>query len=94
MIGLSIFGLSTQDTAYQQEAAERLHLPYPLLSDPQVKLGRALGLETFSYDGSELYKRGTLVVRSEVIVMAQLEIADAAVHPADLLATLSSPAYR
>lgn len=94
LIGLSIFGLSTQDTAYQQEAAERLHLPYPLLSDPQVKLGRALGLETFSYDGSELYKRGTLVVRSRVIVMAQLEIADAAVHPADLLATLSSPAYR
>lgn len=77
-IGLSIYGLSTQDTAYQQEAAERLHLPYPLLSDPHMKLGRALGLPTFRYDGSELYKRSSLVVRDGVIVMAQLEITDAA----------------
>ncbi|UOE45096.1 peroxiredoxin [Agromyces larvae] len=91
LIGLSIFGLSTQDTEYQREAAERLHLPYPLLSDPQMKLGRALGLETFSYDGVELYKRATLVVRDRVIVMAQLEITDAASHPRDLLAILSTP---
>jgi peroxiredoxin len=27
-----LFGLSTQDTAYQREAAERLHLPFALLS--------------------------------------------------------------
>src|SRR5215471_2416272 len=28
-----VFGLSSQDTAYQRAAAERLHLPFPLLSD-------------------------------------------------------------
>src|SRR5688500_2920238 len=27
-----VFGLSTQDTNYQREAAERLHLPFALLS--------------------------------------------------------------
>jgi peroxiredoxin len=28
-----LFGLSTQDTVYQREAAERLHLPFPIISD-------------------------------------------------------------
>jgi peroxiredoxin len=26
-----LFGLSTQDPAHQREAAERLHLPFPIL---------------------------------------------------------------
>lgn len=90
MIGLKIYGLSTQSTAYQQEAAERLHLPYLLLSDPTLKLGGLLGIPTFRYDGSELYRRSTLVVRAGVVVMTQLEIADAASHPRDLLATLTA----
>ena len=33
-----LYGLSTQDTAYQREAAERLHLPFPILSDADLKL--------------------------------------------------------
>ena len=33
-----LFGLSTQDPAYQREAAERLHLPFPILSDEHLKL--------------------------------------------------------
>lgn len=89
LIGFSIYGLSTQESADQQEAIERLHLPYPLLSDPQRHLGRALGLPTFGFAGSELYKRSTLVVRSGMIVMAHLEITEAASHPRDLLASLS-----
>lgn len=89
-IGLSIYGLATQDTAYQLEVAERLHLPYPLLSDPNAELARTLGLEKFIYDGLELYKRSTLVVRDKVIVMAQLGITDAASHPRELLDTLST----
>jgi len=89
-IGLSILGLSTQDTDYQREAVERLHLSYPLLSDPYAELGRELGLATFSYDGLDLYERCTLVVRDRVIVWAQLEIADAAAHPRDLHTLLSA----
>lgn len=88
-IGLKIYGLSTQDTAYQQEAAERLHLPYPLLSDQTLELGRLLSLSTFRYDGLELYRRSTLVVRAGEIMLAQLEIAEAASHPRDLLAALT-----
>ena len=37
-----VFGLSTQDTDYQREAAERLHLPFPILSDADLNLATAL----------------------------------------------------
>lgn len=57
-----VFGLSTQDTAYQREAAERLHLPFALLSDEELEFARALNLPTFEADGMTLIKRLTLVV--------------------------------
>jgi peroxiredoxin len=62
-----VLGLSTQDTAYQQEASERLHLPYALLSDEELELATALRLPTFDVDGITLLKRLTLVVRDGVI---------------------------
>ncbi|HUJ28430.1 MAG TPA: peroxiredoxin [Myxococcales bacterium] len=57
-----VFGLSTQDTGYQAEAAERLHLPFPLLSDAGLALARALRLPTFSVEGMTLFKRVTMVI--------------------------------
>ena len=57
-----LFGLSTQDTAYQREAAERLHLPFPILSDADRKLANALGLPMFETAGMILLKRLTLVI--------------------------------
>ena len=36
-----VFGLSTQETAYQREAVGRLHLPFPLLSDAKLALATA-----------------------------------------------------
>ena len=57
-----VFGLSTQDSAYQREAAERLHLPFPLLSDEKLALGRALRLPTMEVGGMTLIKRLTLVI--------------------------------
>jgi peroxiredoxin len=62
-----VFGLSTQDTAYQREAAERLHLPFELLSDERLELARALKLPTFDVAGMRLIKRLTLVARDGVI---------------------------
>ena len=46
-LGARVFGLSTQDTAYQQEAVARLHLPFPLLSDERLELATALSLSHF-----------------------------------------------
>ena len=57
-----VHGLSTQSTAYQREAAERLHLPFPLLSDEDTRLAAApLRLPTFEAGGTR-YKRLTLVI--------------------------------
>jgi peroxiredoxin len=62
-LGARVFGLSTQDTEYQREAVERLHLPYPLLSDAGLRLTEALDLPTFEVDGLRLLRRLTLIVR-------------------------------
>lgn len=62
-----VFGLSTQDTDYQREAAERLHLPFPILSDAELKFARALRLPTFTVAGMTLLKRMALVVDDGVI---------------------------
>ena len=58
----NLFGLSSQSTDYQLEAAKRLHLPFPLLSDQYFKLTDALRLPTFDVDGKRLLKRLTLVI--------------------------------
>ncbi len=58
---------STQDTDYQKEAAERLHLPYSLLSDNTLLLSRALRLPTFGFANMTLIKRLTLIIDQGVI---------------------------
>jgi peroxiredoxin len=62
-----VYGLSTQGTAYQLEAMERLHLPFELLSDEKLELTTALKLPTFQVDGMTLIKRFTLIARDSVI---------------------------
>jgi peroxiredoxin len=57
-----LFGLSTQDPEYQREAAERLHLPFPILSDEHLELTRAMNLPTFETSEMTLLKRFTLVI--------------------------------
>ena len=65
-----VFGLSTQDTAYQREAAERLHLPFPLLSDEKLALATALRLPTLQVAGMTLIKRLALVIDNGSIAKA------------------------
>lgn len=64
---VDIYGLSTQNTDYQLEAANRLHLPYLLLSDANLRLTDALRLPTFTADGMTLLRRLTLVITDEHI---------------------------
>src|SRR5580704_6703705 len=58
-----VFGLSTQTTEYQREMADRVHLPFQILSDAEFKLCNALRLPTFEVHGTRLLKRLTLIVR-------------------------------
>jgi peroxiredoxin len=65
--GVRVFGLSTQDTDYQREAAARLHLPFPLLSDERLEFASAMRLPTFQVDSMRLLKRLTLVLRDGIV---------------------------
>jgi len=58
-----VFGLSAQETEYQREAAHRLRLPFPLLSDCKLLLTRAMNLPTFRVLDMVLLKRFTLILR-------------------------------
>ncbi len=67
-LGVShLFGLSTQTSEYQREAAERLHLPFPLLSDHSLLLASALGLPRFHAGGLILLRRLTMIIQTGVI---------------------------
>jgi peroxiredoxin len=61
--GATVFGLSTQSTAHQQELVARLHLPFAVLSDEDLALTRAMRLPTFQAAGHTLLRRLTLVIR-------------------------------
>jgi peroxiredoxin len=62
-----VFGLSTQDSDYQREMVERLHLPFPVLSDVDMTLTRALNLPTFTAAGMTLLKRMVFVIDDGVM---------------------------
>ena len=66
-LGAEVFGLSTQDSNYQREAVERLHLPFPLLSDDKLTFTKALNLPTFEVEAMTLIKRLTLVIRNGLV---------------------------
>jgi peroxiredoxin len=63
-LGAEVFGLSTQDTPYQQEMVTRLKVPFEVLSDERLAFTRALRLPTFTAAGMTLLKRLTLIVRA------------------------------
>lgn len=67
-LGAQVFGLSTQSTAYQKEAAERLHLPFELLSDHDLSFAKKLELPIFKIGDKRLIKRVTLIANEGKIV--------------------------
>ncbi len=69
-LGAYVYGLSAQGTGYQREVAERLHLPFDLLSDEGLAFVEALGLPTFEVEGMVLIRRLTLVIQDGQIEKA------------------------
>ena len=88
--GARVLGLSTQDTAYQREAAGRLHLPFAILSDADLALTRALSLPTLEVAGQVLVRRLTLVVDDGVITHVWYPVFPPNTHAEDVLAWLRS----
>jgi peroxiredoxin len=62
-----VFGLSVQTTQYQKEMADRLHLPFPIVSDERYEFQKALNMPTFEAAGLTLLKRVTLIANHGVI---------------------------
>ena len=73
---ISVYGLSTQDTDWQAEFAERIGLPFPLLSDAEFAFARALKLPTFKAGDTSYLVRLTLIIADGCI-----EHVDYPVHP-------------
>ena len=92
MLGVArLFGLSTQDTDYQREAAERLHLPFPILSDHDLALTRAIDLPTFDAAGMTLLKRMALVIDDGVMVKVFYPVFPPDQNAAEVIAWLREP---
>jgi peroxiredoxin len=60
--GVGIYGVSTQTSEAQNEAVNRLGLPYPLLSDADHAFSSALILPLLEVGGLKLIKRLTLII--------------------------------
>ena len=84
----AVYGLSTQDIDYQREAVDRLHLPFPMLSDEAFALTHALGLPTFDAGGRTLLSRLTMVVRDGVVEKVFYPVFPTDQHAAEVLAWL------
>jgi peroxiredoxin len=67
-LGAQVIGLSVQSTEYQKEMADRLHLPFPVVSDRDYQSQKALNIPTFVAGGMTLPKRVTLIANDGVIV--------------------------
>lgn len=85
-----VFGLSTQSNAYQAEMAARLHLPFPVLSDEELKLTRALRLPTMQVAGLTLIRRLALVVDDGRIVRVFYPVFPPDQNAADVLVWLKN----
>jgi peroxiredoxin len=69
-LGAAVVGVSAQSPAEQSEFVTREHIPFPLLSDPRLRLAEELRLPTFEVDGTVLYKRLTLIAERNRVVKA------------------------
>jgi peroxiredoxin len=93
-LGVRVLALSTQSADYQREMAERLHLPFPVLSDEALELTRALGLPTFETSGWTLLKRLTLVIDDGRVRHVFYPVFPPDSHAAEVLSWLGEGAER
>jgi peroxiredoxin len=89
-LGALVAGLSAQTLDDQIEFAERAEIPYPVIADPELKLGAALRLPTFEFDGVTLYKRVTLVLEACAIAKVFYPVFPPDENAAEVVAWLES----
>lgn len=101
--GHALVGISTQPTAYQREAVDRLGLPFPLLSDADLALATAMGLPTDDVPQvaevspdipTTLLRRLTLLLEEGQITKVWYPVFPPDAHPEDVAAALGAGAAR
>ena len=90
-LGAAVVGVSAQSAAEQAEFATREHIPFALLSDPELRLAEALRLPTFDVAGMTLYRRLTLVAEAGTIVKSFYPVFPPDHDAAAVLAWLTAP---
>lgn len=85
-----LYGLSTQTTDFQRDAAERLHLPFTLLSDVDLTLAAALNLPLFEAAGMTLLKRLTMILRDGAVEHVFYPVFPPDRNAADVIAWLTA----
>lgn len=88
---MKLFGVSGQESLWQQEFVARCRLSYPLLSDVGRHFATAMGLERFSAGATEFLQRRTIISRDGVVVHDRTRIADPANDAVEVLAWLETP---
>ena len=91
-LGAAVYGLSTQDTRYQQEMVARLHLPFPVLSDEGLRLATAMRLPSFEVAGLTLLKRLTWIARDGLVEKVFYPVFPPDRNAADVIAWLKARA--
>ena len=89
-LGAEVLGLSAQTLADQVELADRVRLPYPILSDPELELAAGLRLPTFEVAGMRLYRRLTMIARDGRIEKVFYPVFPPDRNAADVVAWLAS----
>ena len=89
-LGVPVAGLSAQTLDDQLEFAERNRMPFPVIADPERKLGAALGVPTFDIAELTLYKRITLVAEDARIVKVFYPVFPPDANAGEVLAWLRS----
>jgi peroxiredoxin len=87
-LGARVIALSTQSSDYQREMAERLGLPFPVLSDESLEFTEALRLPTFETSGMTLIKRITLVIYDGRVTHVFYPVFPPDAHAAEVLSWL------
>jgi peroxiredoxin len=87
-LGVALYALSTQAADYQREMAQRLRLPFPVLSDVAQGFSRALRLPIFTTGSESFLKRLTLLDNEGRIAHVFYPVPEPALHAEDVLSWL------
>lgn len=89
-LGADVFGLSTQTTEYQREMANRLHLPFLVLSDANFEFCEAMKIPTFDVNDMRLVKRVTIIADKGKVISVHYPVFPSNADAAWVISELSS----